>query len=287
MYKYKRYIIIIIAFILLSIPSNVKVFANFEKMPFYDLQPKDLVCRSAFYTTYSSSSDERKSNIELASKSLNNVIIDVNAEFSFNKFVGVRSEKNGYKKAKIILDGEFVDGVGGGVCQVSTTLYNAILLSGLKVIEYHPHSLPVGYIAPSFDAMVSSYADLKFINDTHNPIILKTFTDGNVIRIEVWGEKSPYKYERESIVTGEIIAPKEQEKYDDEGNYPDLYEGDKLVVKYSKNGLTSEGYIIAKINGKIKQVKKIRKDKYNAQCGLIVYGKATKENVENNLETKE
>jgi vancomycin resistance protein YoaR len=68
-------------------------------------------------------------------------VVDVGGEFSFNLTVGKRTEKRGYKTAKIIVNGEFVDGVGGGVCQVSSTLYNAVLLAGLNVIEYHPHSL--------------------------------------------------------------------------------------------------------------------------------------------------
>lgn len=65
-----------------------------------------------------------------------------------------------------------MEGVGGGVCQVSTTLYNAALLAGLRITECHPHSLQVSYVKPSFDAMVSYYtADLKFVNDTKNPCI--------------------------------------------------------------------------------------------------------------------
>ncbi|MBQ8426406.1 MAG: VanW family protein [Clostridia bacterium] len=251
--------------------------ATVSAMPFYDLQPKNIVKRASFYTSYPSSSDERKSNIALACKSLNNTLVDVNGEFSFNKTVGARTEKNGYKTSKIIVGGEFVDGVGGGVCQVSTTLYNAVLLAGLKVTECHPHSLPVSYIAPSFDAMVNSgYADLRFINNTHNPIIIKTFADGTTLRIEIWGEPLTVKYSRQSIVTGEIPAPTEQEVLDEKGEYPMLYQGDRLVIRYSKTGLTSEGFIVATKNGKPLSVKKIRSDKYNAQRGLVVIGNAEK-----------
>ena len=126
-----------------------------KAMPFYDLQPKKIVLRAEFSTNYSSSTDARKFNVALASKTLDNTLVDINGEFSFNYTVGERTERRGYKKAKIIVGGEFVDGVGGGVCQVSTTLYNAVLLAGLKIIECHPHSLPVSYVAPSFDAMVN------------------------------------------------------------------------------------------------------------------------------------
>ena len=78
--------------------------------------------------------------------------------FSFNEAIGRRSLEAGYKEANIIKDGEFVKGVGGGVCQVSSTLYNAVLLSGLKVVESHPHSLKVGYVKEGFDAMVNFYS---------------------------------------------------------------------------------------------------------------------------------
>ncbi|MBR1984094.1 MAG: VanW family protein [Clostridia bacterium] len=164
-------------------------------MPFYDLQPKELTLRASFYTSYPASTEERKNNIKVASKSLDNVFVDSNSEFSFNDTVGPRTVNRGYKTAKIIFGGQFVDGVGGGVCQVSTTLYNAVLLAGLLISEYHPHSLAVSYVAPSFDAMVNSgSADLKFINNTHNPIIIKSHADDASIKIEIYGEPMLEKY---------------------------------------------------------------------------------------------
>lgn len=283
MYKEKKVIKIwSVIFLLLAIfLTNGTLFHGkaFQAlaMPFYDLQPKSIVKRASFYTTYSSSSAERKHNIALACKALNNTLVDVNAEFSFNRTVGARTEKNGYKTSKIIVGGEFVDGVGGGVCQVSTTLYNAVLLSGLKITESHPHSLPVSYVAPSFDAMVNSgSADLRFINDTYNPIVIKAFADGKTLKIEILGEPLKVKYSRQSVVTGEIPAPSDKEILDEKGEYPNLYQGEKLVLKYGKAGLTSEGFIIETVNGKVVSVKKIRSDKYSAQRGLVVIGKAIK-----------
>ncbi len=242
-------------------------------MPFYDLCPKDLCLRSKFYTSYSNSSHERKHNIKMAALTLDKTFIDVGAEFSFNQTVGARTEQRGYLTSKVIVGGEFIDGVGGGVCQVSTTLYNAVLLSGLKITEYHPHSLAVSYVAPSFDAMVSyGFADLKFINDTHNPIIIHTLTTDSSITIEIYGEPSEYTYFRQSVTTGEIPAPKEKEIFDEKREYPELYEGQKKVLKYSKAGLTSQGYIVKLKNGKPLSTKKIRTDSYNATQGLVIYG---------------
>lgn len=245
------------------------------QMPFYDLNPQELVVRSRFYTSYSSSVEERKSNIALAARSLNNVLIDVGAEFSFNRTVGARTEKRGYKTAKIIVGGKFVDGVGGGVCQVSTTLYNAVLLAGLKITEYHPHSLPVSYIAPSFDAMVNSgNADLRFVNNTKNPIIIKTSATASTLTIEIIGEPMTENITRQSVITDYIPVPEEEVIIDTAGNYPYLYRGERKVLTYGKQGYKSEGFLIKSVNGKPVSVEKIRSDRYSAMRGVVVEGTA-------------
>ena len=250
-------------------------------MPFYNLKPEMLTLRSAFYTSYPTSTEERKSNIALAAKSLDNTLIDVGAEFSFNRTVGERTVKRGYKSAKIIVGGEFVDGVGGGVCQVSTTLYNAVLLANLKVIEYHAHSLPVSYVNPSFDAMVNSgSADLKFINDTLNPIIIKARADGTRLTVEIYGEKKDFSVERVSIITEEIPCQADLITFDDKGEYPDLYEGEFRFLKYGRAGYMSEGYLVIKKNGKVIRNRKLRSDKYAATRGHKIYGRAVRESME-------
>ncbi len=249
---------------------------NAFAMPFYDLQPSEIVLRSSFSTTYSASSKERKHNIALASKALNNSLIESFGEFSFNRCVGERTEKRGYQKAKIIVSGEFVDGIGGGVCQVSTTLYNALILAGLEIIESHPHSLPVSYVEPSFDAMVNSgWADLKFINNTHNPVIIKAFANGDRLLIEIWGQKMKEKYIRKSVVTKTLPALTEQVVLDTDGNYPDIFQGEYRWIRYGKEGLLSEGYVVKVLGGKTEK-KKIRSDRYSPTRGLIVYGTAEK-----------
>ena len=249
-------------------------------MPFYNLNPKDITLRAQFYTTYEKSSEERKSNILLAAKSIDNYLIDVGGEFSFNRVVGARTEKRGYKTAKIIVDGEFVDGVGGGVCQVSSTLYNAALLAGLSVTEYHPHSLPVSYVSPSFDAMVNSgSADLRFVNNTLNPVYIKTNADGKTLSIQIYGEPLTVKYVRESVITGEVPCPEDEILYDDNLEYPDLYEGEKTILKYGKAGYKSEGYLVTMQGDRVLSRKKIRSDKYNSTRSVVLYGRAVKEEI--------
>ena len=249
-------------------------------MPFYDLQPKKIVLRAEFSTNYAKSSAERKHNVALAGKSLNNLFIDVGGEFSFNKTVGARTEKRGYRTAKIIVNGEFTEGVGGGVCQVSTTLYNAVVRAGLKVTEFHAHSLAVSYVLPSTDAMVNSNSsDLRFLNNTHNPIIIKTVADGSTLKVRIYGEPLKEKYELKSVITGEI-PPDYKVVKDAAGEYPDLLLGDKRIIKHGKNGINSEAYLIKSVNGKILSKMRVRSDKYLAINGIIVEGTALPKNSE-------
>ncbi|MBQ3116096.1 MAG: VanW family protein [Clostridia bacterium] len=242
-------------------------------MPFYNLHPSNVILRAEFCTDFSSSSIERKHNIALACKSIDNYFLDVGGEFSFNRVVGQRTEKRGYKTAKIIFNGEFVDGVGGGVCQVSTTLYNAVLLSNLKITEYHPHSLAVSYVPASFDAMVNSNtADLRFINNTFNPVIIRAKAQNNKLKIQIWGEKLDVQVSTKSVITGTVLPPPHLEIVDEKGEFPDLYQGESKFTRYQKNGVKSEGYVLIKQNGKIIERKKIRTDTYSAIQGILVHG---------------
>ena len=281
--KAKFKLIVLALFIgVLCLTCPVKVNA---KMPFYNFNPQDLVVRAEFSTNYKSSIKERKDNIALATSSINNTFVDVGAEFSFNKTVGKRTEKRGYKSAKIIFNGEFIDGVGGGVCQVSTTLYNAVVLAGLKVTEYHPHSLKVSYVLPSFDAMVNSNtADLRFVNTTDNPIIIKATADGEKLVVKIIGEKNDYSIERVSVEKEEIPFLEDKILYDERQEYPTLYEGERKYIVYPKKGLKSAGYLIIRKNGKVIKKVKLREDKYGAIRGVIIVGTAKREETDEIIE---
>lgn len=146
-----------------------------------------------FSTYYGDSSENRKHNIALAAKAIDGSVILPEDEFSFNDTVGARTEARGYRPAYIIQDGTFVEGVGGGVCQVSSTLYNAWVLAGLDVVRVQGHSLPSGYVPMSQDATVSEYIDLVLKNDTAFPVQVRTKTDGTDLSIAVFGKKQPFK----------------------------------------------------------------------------------------------
>ncbi len=228
---------------------------------------KKCLSRSFFSTYYGASSKERKNNIELAADAINGTVLPCGGEFSFNKVVGERTEERGYLPAKIISGGEFVDGVGGGVCQVSSTVYNAALLAGLSVTEWHRHSLPVSYVSPSFDAMVSgTFCDLIFKNDTESEIYIVCRADGEYVSAEFFGIKKEYDYKLISRVL-ETIEPKIESKYDET-----LKSGEKKQVIYAKKGFKSEGYLCAYRGEKLIFSKKIRSDEYPAVNGLIKTG---------------
>lgn len=210
------------------------------------------------YTTYFDEANvNRCNNIRLAAESLNGSVLAGGAFFSFNRAVGERTKERGYLPAKIIENGEYVVGYGGGVCQVSTTLYNAALLSGLKVSEFHPHSLAVGYVPPSRDAMVSGTAlDLKFKNPAKTPVYIRAKATGNRLTVSIYGKSGGERYSIESVIAGGIVAPEE-------------YTDDPSKVRDGKDGILSESYLIVSANGVSRRVR-LRADRYLPQKRIIL-----------------
>ncbi len=213
----------------------------------------------SFTTFFDADNTDRSGNIRLAAGKINGTAVESGGIFSFNDTVGARTEANGFKPAKIIEDGKFVLGYGGGVCQVSTTLYNAALLSGLEIEEYHPHSLQVAYVAPSRDAMVSgSYFDLKFKNNRLTPIYVRVKCGLGSITCTVYGENDGYKYSLKSVVTNTLPRPEAV-----------IVEGDEdKILTYGREGTESEGYLVKR--GKEGETcTLIRKDKYRAVADVV------------------
>ncbi|HEX2945787.1 MAG TPA: VanW family protein [Clostridia bacterium] len=145
---------------------------------------------SSFSTRFNRSDLNRTDNIKLASSRINNRIILPGESFSMNETLGPRTQDNGYKEAPIIFKNELVPGTGGGVCQVSSTLYNTVLLAGLDVIERTHHSMPLTYISPGRDATINENSiDFRFVNDSGYPICLKAGVSGNRLIISMLGRK--------------------------------------------------------------------------------------------------
>ena len=210
---------------------------------------KETELLSSFTTYFDGENLPRTSNIRLASAHVNGSIIESGKVLSFNDTVGARVKERGFLPAKIIENGEFVEGVGGGVCQVSTTLYNCALLAGLNITEYHPHSLAVGYVPPSRDAMVSgSSCDLKIFNSSKTPVYVRAQTGKNFVNFKIYGLNGGASYELSSEVTGTIPASQE-------------ITNDKSKSREGKDGILSNGYLTVKRGGETK-VTLIRRDSY-------------------------
>lgn len=164
-------------------PDSIDPFIKTE-----DIQNIDAVIGS-FSTSYYPG--DRGDNIWIAANALCHKIIKPGWEFSFNTTVGHRNAAAGYKKAGVIVDGEFTDDYGGGVCQVSSTLYNAVLLAGLTPTERSPHYYPSSYIAPGRDATVADdLLDFKFRNDLQHPVYLMAYATGSTLEVAILGTKA-------------------------------------------------------------------------------------------------
>lgn len=147
---------------------------------------------AAFTTDYGGSPGNRKANVGLAASKINGTLLGPGEVFSYNGCVGPRATELGWKMAHQYQDGLVVDGVGGGVCQVSTTLYNAVLLADLKVVSRSNHSMPVAYVRPGRDATVSyGNTDFQFQNSTDGPIFVGAKANGDTLTFRLYGTKPP------------------------------------------------------------------------------------------------
>ncbi|MEN8648869.1 VanW family protein [Bacillus toyonensis] len=146
---------------------------------------------SEFKTDLTGRSENTRENIEKAANKLNDVIIPSNKEFSFNEIVGITDQTHGYKNAPVILNNKLIQAAGGGVCQVSSTLYNAVLLANLDIVSRINHSHQVSYVPAGLDATVADNGpDFKFKNNTDTPIYIKVILQNNQLIIRLFGKTS-------------------------------------------------------------------------------------------------
>jgi len=141
-----------------------------------------------YSTAFNPANIERSDNIRIAAKALQDTLVMPGGVLSFNGTVGPRTIEAGYQEALIIQNNEFVPGLAGGICQMVSTLYNGLLLSGFSVVERHPHSLPVAYVPPGLDATVAGTAlDLKMRNEFSTPVLLHTEYSRGKISVYIFG----------------------------------------------------------------------------------------------------
>lgn len=146
---------------------------------------------STFTTYFNVNEDNRVRNIRLAARTFDNLLVKPGAIVSFNQIVGPRNSYLGYKAAPVIVNDKITYGIGGGVCQVSTTLYNSVLLANLGIVERVKHSLPVNYVPPGMDATVDyDTIDFKFKNTTSYYLLIKSLVQGSSVTVKIYGHKS-------------------------------------------------------------------------------------------------
>lgn len=149
-----------------------------------------------FYTTWVYGSPERRHNIRLAARAIHQILLHPGQVFSFNDVVGERTWERGYRPAPVLLGEAVGEGLGGGICQVSSTLYNAARRAGLTILERHRHAITPGYVPPGQDATVNwPDQDLKLRNDLPFPVLIQAEADDVAIVVRILGPPAPARKE--------------------------------------------------------------------------------------------
>lgn len=200
-----------------------------------------------FSTSYSTSASGRKKNVKAGASFINGNVIYPGEVFSVHDVVTPFTYDRGYAMAGSYLNGETVESMGGGICQVSTTLYNAVLEAELEIVERHEHSMTVGYVQLSADAAIAgTYKDLKFKNNTDTPIYIEGIANGSTLTFTIWGDETRPS-NRTITFVNEVLsttAPTEQEEKD-----PTLEEGVRKVISKGHTGYKTKLWKIVKVDG--------------------------------------
>ena len=220
-------------------------------IPMHELEPTmtkamlqdKFILRGAYTTSFSDSTKNRKYNIRFGADKINGTILKPGDVFSANDTLGKRTRKNGWKNAGAYENGEVVQQAGGGVCQLSSTLYNAALYADMKIVERRNHSMPVHYVSKGRDATINSIGnliDFKFENNTSSDVIIIAYTEGNNLHMEIYGV--PFEtdeYDRIEIRTKQTGSTSIKTVYEYDPNMPTSYK--KTTSKGSK-GYTVRTY---------------------------------------------
>lgn len=184
-----------------------------------------------FSTRFAAEDKNRSANLAIAAQALDKKLLFPGEVFSFNDTVGPRTVQNGYQEAKVIINNDFVKGSGGGVCQVSTTLYNAVLLANLPVMERMPHAVAVAYVPPGQDATVNyPNIDFKFWNNTQSMAYIRTKVKAGELKVKIYGKKTGRTVRLEHLIESE--EPFTVEKQPD----PSLPQGKVVVEQVGTKG---------------------------------------------------
>ena len=244
----------------------------------------DVTLLAAYTTNYNSRDVDRSSNLATAARALNGTIVPAGQEFSFNAVVGPRSLATGYREAIVIQNNEFTPGVGGGVCQVSSTLYNACLLSGLEIVERHNHSVAIAYVPLGLDATINyGSLDFRFRNNTGGAIYLQSSIGNGRLTVRVFGpKKAAKKIKLEQTV--EATKPFEVIKKPDAA----ILSGETRVKQRGVSGYTVRSWrVIADENGAVIKREPLGRDVYRPLNQIVLVGPSVPASTEVNPHVEE
>lgn len=243
---------------------------------------------STYSTKYDGGNIDRTTNLRIACQKINDKVILPGETFSYNKTLGERTSAAGYKYAKVYENGEVVDGIGGGICQISSTLYNSVLMANMEVTERRNHQFITSYTPAGRDAtVVYGLTDFKFKNTRNYAVKIKASCSNGIATISIYGIKEENEY-TVSFSTKTISTIPYTVKYVNDST---LAAGTEKVKQTGANGMITETYIIKSLNGKVVSSKLLSKDTYNAMQRIIARGTKgttnnTTSNGNNNTSTK-
>lgn len=224
---------------------------------------------ATFSTNYQASNVSRTTNLKLASNKISGTVILPNEEFSYNKVVGERTISAGYKMAATYSNGQVVDGLGGGICQISSTLYDAVVMANLNVTTRRNHQFVTSYVPAGKDATVVWGAqDFKFINSRKYPVRIVATVEGGVATVQIWGIKEEVEYNI-SIETKKVATIEYTTQYVQDASLP---VGQQKVIQAGNNGRKVEAYKVTKLNGQVVSTTLLSRDTYNAMKRIVHVG---------------
>lgn len=246
----------------------------------------------SFTTEYPSSGKSRCKNIENAANLINGTVLFPGEEFSMYQALYPISQENGFEKAGSFSDGKVVQSVGGGICQATTTLYDAVLYAELEVIQRNSHSMAVKYVEPGMDAAIAgTYKDLKFSNNLNAPVYVEAVTEDKTVTFRIWGQETRPEDRTIEYATKilETIEPGEDVVVED----PNMLKGTGVVTQEPYTGYKVEVYKIVKTEGTGDRKEKISYSEYAAAPRYVTAGSAEpegkndSENIDNEPDSSE
>ena len=224
---------------------------------------------STFTTRFDESDRDRSTNLRIACQRINGKVLMPGETFSYNQTLGARTAAAGFKNGKVYEGGEVVDGIGGGICQISSTLYNAVVMANLQTVERRNHQFVTSYVGPGRDATVVYGAiDFKFKNTRKYPVRLKASAINGIATVTIYGikEENEYTFKFETRTVDTIPTTT---TYEEDATLP---VGTEKVKRKGTNGIKTETYVTKMQNGKVVSRDLLSRDTYSAMTRIMIKG---------------